>query len=352
MQRQIERERMVRMKQAKSNSGTMNKLLGSKYFELCGLVCLILVYSIFVQVRSGGTFLSMSNIGNVLKEIVVYGILSCALAFPVINGTFDLSIESTCALGGTCCALMVTDGLFGFKANLPVAVIITIVICAVIGMINGLIVSRTKIDPFIVTLGTQTAVRGIVYIVCDNQAVTSLPDSLKNLSSGKFLGVSISIWILLLTFVAMALILGKTSYGREIYATGGNYQAAFISGINVKNVRFSTYVISGALAAIAGILSTARVGSATPNAANGYTTIAISACAIGGVSLSGGKGLTIGVFLGALMMGMITNGMNLMFISSNWQYVVRGALMIIAVFYSQWFNAISNRAVSRQGKEE
>ncbi len=340
------------MKNSKSNNSLFMKLMGSKYFELSGLVCLIILYSIFVEIRSGGTFLSASNIGNILKEIVVYGILSCALAFPVINGTFDLSIESICAFGGTCCAMMVTNGLFGFKTNLFFAILITVIICGLLGMINGLIVSRTSIDPFIVTLGSQTAIRGLVYIVSNNQAITGLPDNFKQLSSGRFLNISISIWILLLTFVMMAVVLGKTSYGRKIYAIGGNYQAAFISGINVKNIRFSTYAISGALSALAGILSTARVGSATPNAAVGYTTIAISACAIGGVSLSGGKGLTIGVFLGALMMGMITNGMNLMFISSNWQYVVRGALMIIAVFYSQWFNNMSNRAVSRQGKEE
>ena len=332
-----------------SSNSRANKFLSSKYFELTGLVCLIIVYSIFVQARSG-TFLSGSNITNILKEIVVYGILSCALAFPVINGTFDLSIESICALGGTCCALMTTTGLFGFKTNMFVAAIIAIAICACIGALNGWIVSRTSIDPFIVTLGTQTAVRGIVYIVCNNKAVTSLPDSFKNLSSGQFLGISVSIWILIIVFILMAIIMDKTTYGREIYAIGGNYQAAFISGINVKKVRFSTYVISGALSAIAGILSTARVGSATPNAASGYSTIAISACAIGGVSLSGGKGLTIGVFLGALMMGMITHGMNLMFISSNWQYVIRGALMILAVFYSQWFNSISNKAIMKQDK--
>lgn len=319
----------------------------SKYFELSGLVCLIIIYSIIVQSQSGN-FLSVSNVNNILKEIVVYGILSCALAFPIINGTFDLSIESTCALGGTCCALLVTDGLMGLKTNLFLAVVISTLICCIVGVVNGLIVSRTKIDPFIVTLGTQTAVRGIVYIVCNNSAVTSLPDSFKNLSSGEILGISVSIWILLLVFVLMALVLGKTSYGRKIYALGGSYQAAFISGINVKRIRFSTYIISAALASVAGILSTARVGSATPNAATGYATIAISACAIGGVSLTGGKGLTIGVFLGALMMGMITNGMNLMFISSNWQYVVRGALMIAAVFYAHWFNKISSRAVSKK----
>ena len=340
------------MKNSKDNNSLFLRLMGSKYFELSGLVCLIIIYSVFVQIRSGGTFLSGVNIGNILKEIVVYGILSCALAFPVINGTFDLSIESICAFGGTICAMLVTKGLWGIHTNLAAAILITVVICSVIGMVNGLIVSRTSIDPFIVTLGTQTAVRGLVYIVSDNQAITGLPDNFKQLSSGKVLNISISIWILLLTFILMAVILDRTSYGRKIYSIGGNYQAAYISGINVKNIRFSTYAISGALSALAGILSTARVGSATPNAAVGYTTIAISACAIGGVSLKGGKGLTIGVFLGALMMGMITNGMNLMFISSNWQYVVRGALMIIAVFYSQWFNNMSNRAVSRQGKED
>lgn len=319
-----------------------NRIRNSKYFELSGLICLIIVYSIVVQTRSG-MFLSFANLNNILKEIVVYGILSCALAFPIINGTFDLSIESTCALGGTICALLVTDGLLGLTTSLPVAILISVVICCCIGAVNGIVVSRTNIDPFIVTLGSQTAIRGLVYIVGNNSAVTSLPASFKALSSGKFLGISISIWILGMAFVLMALILGKTSYGRKIYAIGGNHQAAFISGIDVKTIRFTTYVISGGMACIAGILSTARVGSATPNAANGYTTIAISACAIGGVSLAGGKGLAIGVFLGSLMMGMITNGMNLMYIGSNWQLVVRGVLMVAAVFYAQWFNKLSTK---------
>lgn len=186
------------------------------------------------RTKRSGNFLTLGNINNVLKEIVVYGILASALTFPLINGTFDLSIESTCALGGTCCALLITDGLFGLKTNLFFAVILSVLICSIVGVANGLLVSRTKIDPFIVTLGTQTAVRGIVYIVCNNSAVTSLPDSFKYLSSGKILGISVSIWILILVFVMMALVLGKTSYGRKIYAIGGSYTAAYISGINVK----------------------------------------------------------------------------------------------------------------------
>lgn len=330
-----------------TEAGMWQKIKHSKYSQLSGLFCLIIVFSAVVQSYSGN-FLTLANANNVLKEIVVYGILACALAFPLINGTFDLSIESISALGGTCCALLVTDGFFGIKTNLFCAVLISVFICCIFGAVNGLIVSRTKIDPFIVTLGTQTAIRGIVYIVCKNTAVTSLPKAFKNLSSGKIFGISISIYILIAVFVMVAVVLGKTTYGKKIYAIGGSYQAAFISGINVKRIRFSTYVISAGLACIAGVLSTARVGSATPNAGSGYAAIAISACAIGGVSLNGGKGMVLGVFLGALMMGMITNGMNLMFIGSNWQYVVRGSLMVLAVFYAQWFNRISSKETKKK----
>ncbi|WP_444641767.1 ABC transporter permease [Caproiciproducens sp. R1] len=318
------------------------KLRSSKSLELSGIICLIIVYAILVQSMTG-TFLSSSNIENILKQIVVYGILSCALTFPLINGTFDLSIDSICALGGTCCALLTTSGLYGLKLPLVAAVPVTIVICCLVGIVNGLIVSRTKIDPFVVTLGTQTAVRGAVYIVSNNTSVSSLPDEFKFLGSGSVGGIPISIIILITIFVIVAIILSKTTFGRQVYANGGNYTAAFLSGINVKSVRFTTYVISAGLSAIAGILSTARVGSATPNAATGYATIAISACAIGGISLSGGSGLVSGVFLGALMMGMITNGMNLMYIGSNWQLVVSGLLMVAAVFYSQWFNKFSSK---------
>lgn len=336
-------EQVMKVKEGTKES-LWQHIKGSKYFELSGLLCLILFYSIIVQSYSGN-FLTAANMNNVLKEIAVYGILACALTFPLINGTFDLSIESISALGGTCCAMLVTTGLYGLKTNLFWAVVISTVICCGFGAVNGLIVSRTKIDPFIVTLGTQTAIRGIVYIVCKNTAISSLPKQFKNLSSGKIGGISVSILILLAIFILVAIVLDRTTYGKKIYAIGGSYQAAYISGINVIRIRFSTYVISGGLACIAGILSTARVGSATPNAGSGYAAIAISACAIGGVSLTGGKGLVLGVFMGALMMGMITNGMNLMFIGSNWQYVVRGTLMVVAVFYAQWFNKISNKKV-------
>lgn len=148
-------------------------------------------------------------------------------------------------------------------------------------------------------------------------------------------------------FVIASVVLMRTSYGRKIYAIGGNYQASFMSGINVKRIRCSTYIICAGLSAVAGILMTSRVGAATPSAGDGYSTIAIAACAMGGVSLDGGSGTLVGVFLGSLMMSLITNGMNLMHIGSNWQLIVRGALMIVAVYYSMWISRIATKSVGK-----
>lgn len=331
------------------NAKLFYKIRTSKYFELTGLVLLMIVFSLIVQTFSGN-FFTFLNFKNILMQIVVYGILACALTFPLINGTFDLSIESTCALGGTCSALLVSKGIFGITTNLLIAILVTLLICGVVGVINGLFVAYTDVDPFIITLGTQIAVRGVVYIMSNNQAISQLSDSYRKLSTGNIFGVSYSVIIMIMIFILVAIVLEKTTFGRKTYAIGGNYQAAYISGIKVRRIRFITYLFSAGLAALAGILNTARVMSATPNAANGYTTIAISACAIGGVSLSGGKGTVIGVFLGSLMMGMITNGMNLMYIGSNWQFVVRGILMIAAVFYAQWFNKLSQKTIKSRKK--
>lgn len=320
----------------------IGKMRNTKYWELSGLIVLIITYSFIIQLNNK-TFLSFANIINILSQIVVFGILSCALAFPMINGTFDLSISSLCALGGTTSALICTKGFYGIKLPFAGAIIVSILICAMFGAINGTIISRTKIPPFIVTLGMDITIRGVVYIVSNNSPVGYLPPEYLALGSSTIYKIPISVLIMALIFLIVSLVLGRTSYGRKIYANGGNYEASYISGVNVKGIRFSTYVISAVLAAIAGILMTARVGSATPNAADSYATTAISSCAMGGVSLSGGTGTVLGIFLGSAMMGMITNGMNLMRIGSNWQMIMKGALMIGAVFYSMWITNTSKR---------
>ncbi len=301
---------------------------------LFGIICMIVTFAVVVQV-SNSVFLSKENIFNILKQVVTYGLLAIAMAVPLINGNFDMSISASAALSGMIAAIMTTTGLAGIKAGFPFAVLASLLACAFVGLINGLIVTYTRISPFIVTLGTQTAVKGIVYIICKNKAVGGLGEEFTFLGFGSAFGIPISVVILLMVFVVMGVVLKKTSFGRKIYANGGNYTAAFYSGIDVKRTRVLAYVASGMISAVAGILLTARSGSAQPTAAEGYEATAISICAMGGVAMHGGDGSVLGILLGAIMMGMISNGMNLMRIGSNWQYVVRGVILIVAVFYSQ-----------------
>ena len=311
----------------------VSRFKNSSLRELTGVILLIVTFGLVVFLRNNA-FLSLQNIKNLFQQLVVYGILACAVAFPMINGTFDLSCSAVCGLGGACCALMCTTGLYGLKLPLIPAMLVAILICCVVGALNGFIVSRTEIPPFIVTLGTDTAVRGAIYIICNNSPVSNLPENFKQLGSAKLLGIPVNVIIMICIFIIVAFVLKGTTFGRKIYANGGNYQAAYFSGINIKRVRMIAYIISAGLAGFAGILMTARVGSATPNAGTNYATYAISACAMGAVPLSGGAGSALGIFLGSVMIGMISNGMNLMYITSNWQMVVRGVLMIAAVFYS------------------
>lgn len=310
------------------------KMRHSSFASLFGIICMIITFAILVQINNS-VFLSKVNILNILKQVVVYGLLSLAMAVPLINGTFDMSISSIAALSGILAGLMCTTGLYGIYLSFWPAVIAAILISCIVGLINGLIVTYTKISAFIVTLGTQTAVRGIVYIICENKPVGNLPNEFSVIGFNSLLGIPISVLIMIAVFVLMAIVLKRTSFGRKIYANGGNYTAAYQSGINVKQVRVFAYIISAALAAVAGILLTARSGSAQPTAANGYESVAISTCAMGGIAMHGGAGSVFGIFLGSIMMGMISNGMNLMKIDSNWQLVVRGVILVVSVLYSQ-----------------
>lgn len=339
---------MDKKKTSSKPAALWDRFRASSYVELLGILCLIVTYCIIIQSQNP-SFLSAANIKNVSKQIVVYGILSCALAFPMIGGTFDLSNGAMAGLGGVICARMITDGFFGLKLPLLGASLVTVAICCCFGAVNGLIVSRTKIPSFIVTIGADIYLRGILYIFSNNTSVTGLPKAFTDISNVEVAGIPLSTLIMIGIFLVSFVVLTKTSFGRQIYAMGGNYQAAYLSGINVRAVRFTVYVICAGLSAVAGILMTSRVGAATPSAGDGYSTIAIAACAMGGVSLDGGSGTIIGVLLGAVMMGMITNGMNLLHIGSNYQMITRGGLMIIAVFYSMW---ISHLAVKKKKKGE
>lgn len=314
----------------KPNKIFLNKLLNDPEFRsYSGLILVIIVVSAFLSFRSPN-FLTQQNILNVLRQVSVYGILACGQAFAMMTGGIDLQVGAVAGL----CGAIVTKMVVGNVIGLVPAILIGLILGAILGCFAGFVIAKTNIPPFIMTLGLQISLRGAAYLVCDGKPIGNLPKNMLNLGLGTVRGIPIPILFMLGAFIVVGTILSKTVFGRSVYAVGGNYQAAHHSGINAKRVITLAYTISGILAALAGVILSARNASAQPTAGTAFETEAIAGCAMGGVSFSGGKGSVIGIFLGTLLMGIINNGMNLMYISSYWQLVVKGAIIVASVLYS------------------
>ena len=329
------------------------KIVTSKYIILAGIIVLILTYGTIVTMVNK-QFLSTANLLNLTRQMVVYGIIACALSFPNIGGSTDMGIESCAAFCGTVTCMLISPnnpGLFQADLPVPVAILIGILIGCACGAFNGFIISYSTLPPFIVTLGTQTALRGCVYIFSNNMPISGLPDSFLALSTTTIFNIPIQGYFMAAFFLVTGFVLNKTTFGRMVFALGGNEQAAYQSGIATKKIKVATYIICGGISACAGILLSARTSSAQPTAMNGYSTIAISACAMGGIPLEGGEGMVIGMVFGALMMAMLTNGMNMMGISANFQYIFRGIMLIVSVFYAQWINKKTAAIAMAMAKE-
>lgn len=312
----------------KSDSKLSKILKNSEFSSYSGIILVIVVVCIFMTFRSSN-FMTTNNILNILRQISVYGILACGMAFAMMTGGIDLTVGATAGVSGAIAALMITNG-----TNMVLAIVVSLLSGAVMGWLAGITIAHTGIPPFIMTLGLQITFRGVCYLVCEGKPIGNLPEGFTFLGLGNLFGIPVPIYFMILTFIIVGIILSKTSFGRSVYAVGGNYQAAYHSGINAKRVLTFAYIISGICAALAGVILTARNASAQPTAGNTFETEAIAACAMGGVSFSGGKGAVPGIFFGALLMGIINNAMNLMYISSYWQQVVKGIIIIASVLYS------------------
>lgn len=316
-------------KQQKTMNGIQKVLTSPNFRSYSGLILVIIIVSIFLSIRCPN-FLTATNILNVLRQISVYGILACGMAFAMMTGGIDLTVGATAGLCGAIVTKVVVEGTM----PLVPAMILGLVIGAIVGLVSGAMIAKTGIPPFIMTLGLMTSIRGAAYLICNGKPIGNLPDNMLFLGLGDILGIPVPIFFMIGTFIIVGIILSKTSFGRSVYAVGGNYQAAIHSGINAKKVIMYAYMISGITAALAGVILSARNASAQPTAGTSFETEAIAACAMGGVSFNGGKGAVVGIFFGALLMGIINNGMNLMYISSYWQLVVKGIIIIAAVIYS------------------
>ncbi len=289
---------------------------------LAGLIVLLLIFSF-----ASPHFLKVNNLLNIVLQVSIIAISAFGMTFALIIGGIDLSIGSTIALSGTMAALLL-------QHNIPFIpmIIIVLLIGVVLGAFNGVLISKLHIPAFIVTVATMGIFRGIAYITTDGVPIAISNQSFLGLGNGFFLGIQIPILILLVLFVVNHIILSKTKFGRRAYISGGNEEAAVYAGINVSRLKIWVYVITSVMAAISGLILASRLYSAQPNAASGYELDAIAAAVLGGTSLSGGSGKILGTLIGAIIIGVINNGMNLMNVSYFYQLIVKGLVILIAVY--------------------
>ncbi len=272
-------------------------------------------------------FLTVSNLLIIGTQVSINALLAFGVTFVIIAGGIDLSLGSIVAVAG------VATAMFAHPDSYPLVVPIVIGLLAglFIGLFNGLIITKSRVAPFIVTLGTMTIGRGLALILSNGRPISNLSDTFNFIGGGSVFGVPFPIIILIFAFVICAIILNKTILGRYIYAIGGNEEAARASGINVNAVKLWVYSLCGVLSALGGILLTSRITTGQPNAGAGFELDAIAAVIIGGTSTAGGTGTMTGTLIGVLLIGVISNSLDLLNVSSYYQQVVMGSIIIGAV---------------------
>jgi ribose transport system permease protein len=292
-------------------------------------------------------FLSVNNMVTVLQQMVLNGILAAGIMFTIITGGIDLSIGCTFAIVGIVTASMTVSG-----NNPYVAIVVGLLVGAILGAFNGLLITALKLQPFIATLGTMSLYRGIAYVVTGGQPVTQVPDSFRNIFNGKMFGnFRWYILFMLIIFVIIHIVLSKTRTGDYLYAIGDNEEAAKLSGVNVTRVKYIAYIACGICAAAAGLVMLASLGSAESTAGQGYETNAIAAAAIGGTRMAGGRGTALGTFVGALMLAVLKVGMVVINVDSFWQYVVTGIIIIVASYFEFVQQDVANFMAKRKASK-
>lgn len=270
-------------------------------------------------------FLSGPNIRSVLLAFSFSAIAALGQLLVIITGRIDLSTGSTMGLSGMLTALALSSGL-----PVPVAITTGILVGATIGFVNGFFSVRFGINSFIVTLGTLQVARGITVGLTEGDTVTGFPDLFLDIGSRGVMGLPIPVWVTFSLLIIFTIFLRYTSTGREVYSIGGNETAARLAGVPVPKLQVMVFIISGAMAGLAGVLLTARLGAAVSNAGVGYELIVIASVVIGGASLSGGIGTALGVILGALLIGLVNNALVLLVVPTYWQQTFTGAVIVAA----------------------
>lgn len=283
-------------------------------------------------------FLTISNWSIIFTQVAINALLAFGVTFVIITGGIDLSIGSVVAVSGVVVATLAHPAQF----PLIVPILGGLLTGLFVGILNGFLITKSKIAPFIVTLGIMTIGRGVALIISNGRPISNLSDSFNFIGGGEVLGIPFPIIILIIVFSVCSIVLKKTVFGRYVYAVGGNEQAAWASGINVNQVKMAVYAICGLLSGLAGILLTSRITTGQPNAGVGFELDAIAAAVIGGSSTTGGIGTITGTLFGVILIGVLNNGLDLLNVSSYYQQVAMGIIIIGAVLLDSW-NLKTNR---------
>lgn len=304
----------------------------AKFQSTIALLLLCILLSILSD-----KFLTVDNGWNVLRQISVNICISVGMTLVVLTAGIDLSVGSILAFSGAVAAGLLKSGI-SFPENdlfigftLLGTILAGVATGSFLGFFNGWVITKFKVPPFVATLAMLTVARGFTMLWTKGYPISSLGTDFAYIGTGWFLGIPVLVWIAVVVVIAAMLVANKTALGRYIYAIGGNENAAKLSGININKVKIIVYTLAGALAAIGGIMVTSRLDSAQPNAGMSYELDAIAAVVIGGTSLSGGRGTIIGTVLGAIIIGVLNNGLVLLDVSPFWQQVVKGMVILLAV---------------------
>ncbi|MGB3366960.1 MAG: ribose ABC transporter permease [Acidaminobacteraceae bacterium] len=296
-----------------------------KYRSVIGLI----IFSVIISLLND-RFFTVSNILNILRQTSINSVIAAGMTFVILTGGIDLSIGSTLALTGAISAYLISSGVHPI-----IAVIVALISGLTIGMLNGVIISKGKVQPFIVTLATMTILRGATMVFTNGRPISTGYDvygeMFNKIGAGYIFGIPNPVIIMIIVFALSYIILRNMTIGRYVFAVGGNEDATKLSGINVDKVKIFVYGINGLLAALAGIIITSRLSSAQPTAGSGYELDAIAAVVLGGTSLAGGFGSILGTVVGALIIGILNNALNLMDVTSYYQLLLKGLVILLAV---------------------
>lgn len=290
----------------------------------------LIIFSVIISILSP-RFLTKSNLLNVFRQTSINAIIAAGMTFVILTSGIDLSVGSILGFSGAVAAKMLATG-----GNIILALLVAVIIGAAAGILNGIIITKGKVQPFIATLAIMILLRGGTMVFTSGrpiavQATSGVSPIFRWIGTGNIWSIPVPIIIMAIVFIVCYYILNHTQFGRHIYAVGGNEEAALLSGINTDKVKILAYTISGILAAVAGIIVTSRLSSAQPTAGEGYELDAIAAVVLGGTSLVGGQGTVIGTIIGALIIGILNNALNLMDVQSYYQMIAKAIVILIAV---------------------